>query len=390
MKEVIYNTEFTTEFFKQRTISEIREILSIFKSTPICISLAWCYWYSLFICYKHKQDIEKLPDWSHVFPPILENSSGYWNELLLLEMYRTELGIEVFIPLYESCISMKMDITEKGSTFRRKFLGSRRNHVGFIDSTFNLFIRYWSRVFPSTLTHSSGYWNQLFLLEMYRRELRIEVFLQLYERCISMKMGIIEEGSKFRRKFLSSRKNSVTFIDRRMNLFISCSNSEMFLSVSCMIDSVSISEKDEYSHIVDDLPILETNLERYSRTTADRTYYAQFLIFISKIKKAISELEDVIGQEGVYSLSVVIWPKYVYAIGFLDETLSNELLNLSAEYVVFPTNLYARYLLVKACSALGWEEQSRYNMDELTILRERYSRFKEWKPMLNIMSNIFG
>ena len=307
LKEVIYNTEFTCDLFKQRTINEIREILSISMSPPICISLAWCYWYSLCICYKHKQDYEKFRDWFNLCPPTLENSSGYWNELLLLEMYGTELGIEFFITMYKECISIKMGATEEGSTLRREFLGSRKDHMTFIDNT--------------------------------------------------------------------------------LNLFVSCSNSEMFLSFSDMIDVVSISEKDEHSRI-DELPFLETNVARYSRTTADRTYYAQVLIFVGRIDKAVSELEDIIDQEGDYSLSVVIWPKYVYAIGFLDETLSNELINSSAEYVVFPTNLYARYLLVKACSALGWEEQSRYNMDKLTILRKRYSRFKEWKPMLNIMSNI--
>ena len=309
LKEVIYNTEFITDLFKERTTSEIQEILSIYMTNPICISLALCYWYSLFICYSHKQDNEKLLGLSQMCPPIAVNSSGYWNELLNIEMLEKHFGTEIFNRSYETLFSMKMGITEKGSKFREEFLESRKNHMAQVDNVFNL--------------------------------------------------------------------------------FISCSNREVFTVFSDMIGVVNNLAKDNLQ--IDDFPFLETNLARYSRTTADRTYYSQFLIFVAgKIEKAIPQLENIIDQEGDYSLSVVIWPKYVCAVGLLDETLSKELTNSSVEYVVFPTNLYARYLLVKAYNSLGREEQSRNSMNELTILRKRYSRFKEWEPMLNIMSNIYG
>ena len=72
----------------------------------------------------------------------------------------------------------------------------------------------------------------------------------------------------------------------------------------------------------------------------------------------------------------------------IDDKLRNELIKSSEDYMVFPTNLYARYLLNITYSTLGQVDNLRNNMTELTVLRERYSQFHEFAPMLKIMSTI--
>ena len=123
-------------------------------------------------------------------------------------------------------------------------------------------------------------------------------------------------------------------------------------------------------------------------TNADRIYYSQVLILFRKVEQAISVLENVVEQEGTYSVSMVIWPKDFYGSRFIDKNLRNELIKSSKDYIVFPTNLYARYLLTIAYSSLGQEENRSNNLAELIVLRERYSEFQEFAPMLDIMSRV--
>ena len=129
--------------------------------------------------------------------------------------------------------------------------------------------------------------------------------------------------------------------------------------------------------------------ERYTKSTADRMYYAQILIFNNNIEEAISILNTVIETEGDYSLSVVILPKEVWNSNLLNDKLCKELMTSSADYVVFPTNLFARYLLVNAYNSLGQKENSERNLEEFRKLRERYSSVPAFDPMLNIVSKMF-
>ena len=87
---------------------------------------------------------------------------------------------------------------------------------------------------------------------------------------------------------------------------------------------------------------------------------------------------------------MVIWPKDFYGACFIDYNLRNELINSSKDYIVFPSNFYARYLLTIAYSSLGQEENRINNLAELIVLRERYSDFQEFAPMLDIMSRVVG
>ena len=111
-------------------------------------------------------------------------------------------------------------------------------------------------------------------------------------------------------------------------------------------------------------------------TTADRIYFSQFLIFSENLEQAISILKDVVEQEGDFSISMVIWPKELYASHILDESLRNELIKSSEDYIVFPTNLYARYLLTIAYSSLGQEENASNNLLNSSFFLTATHKFK--------------
>ena len=123
-------------------------------------------------------------------------------------------------------------------------------------------------------------------------------------------------------------------------------------------------------------------------TTADKIYFAQLLIFRNKLERAILILEAIVEQEGDISTSVIIWPKQLYESGLVDCNLCHELIKSSEDYVVFPANLYARYSLSITYRSLGQEENRINNQAELIVLRERYSRIREFAPMLKIMSAV--
>ena len=146
-----------------------------------------------------------------------------------------------------------------------------------------------------------------------------------------------------------------------------------------------------YARPVDSVKIANTEkqISRLTKSTADVMYYAQVLVFNKHIEKAISILNSIVDGEGDYSLSVFICPKSFWELNFFDDNLCKELSRSSADYVVFPTNLYGRYLLVNAYNSLGQMEQYERNKKEFRILRQRYSSVEEFAPMLDIVSNFF-
>ena len=129
---------------------------------------------------------------------------------------------------------------------------------------------------------------------------------------------------------------------------------------------------------------LESFIGPETVTTSDKVYYAQILIFRNKIEQAICILNDVIEEEGDYSLSVVIWSKPIWESNFLDAGLSKELRKSSANYVVFPSNLHARYLLVGAYNLLGQTDRCERNIKEFIKLLGWYKSFtiKEFIKLL--------
>ena len=132
----------------------------------------------------------------------------------------------------------------------------------------------------------------------------------------------------------------------------------------------------------------EDEIRCHMKSTADRIYYAQVLIFRSKIERATSVLNTICEETlGEYSLSVVIFPMLFWKSNFLGDNLSKELSKSSENYVVAPTYLYARYLLVNAYNSLGQIKQCERNKAEFRILQIRYTSNIEFSSMLNAMSN---
>ena len=133
----------------------------------------------------------------------------------------------------------------------------------------------------------------------------------------------------------------------------------------------------------------EVLIRRQIVTTADRVYYAQVMIVRKKFEQAISTLNAIVDTEGNYSRSVVIWPKPLWKSNFLNTKLRKEMIKSSDNYVVFPSYLYARYILTYAHPALGQTKENELNMDEFIKLLEWYSSFTAFAPMSNIMFNVF-
>ena len=177
----------------------------------------------------------------------------------------------------------------------------------------------------------------------------------------------------------------ITFVDNNYfplkiaSALFSCNN-RIMLTLKMLADHLRRFPKVSFQYI-------EPTLTCFTFTNADRTYFSQVLIFNRKLEQAISILEDVVEQEGDYSISMVIWPKELYESGFIDDDLRNELIKSSDDHIVFPTNLYARYLLTIAYSSLGQKENHSNNLAELIVLLDRYSQFEEFSPMLDIISN---
>ena len=204
---------------------------------------------------------------------------------------------------------------------------------------------------------------------------------RIYERFVTIKIERIERASE---------KMKSRIIDHRRDI----SPKPPYLLCSCNTGMIDILET--YFNLLRNLGYfifgwfeqIELMLLRSISTTADIIYFSQFLIFRRKLEQAISHLEFTVEQEGDFSKSVVIWSKQLYASCLIDYNLREELIKSSEDYVVFPANLYARYLLSIAYSSLGQEENRSNNQAELIVLRERYSRIREFAPMLRIMSAV--
>ena len=176
-------------------------------------------------------------------------------------------------------------------------------------------------------------------------------------------------------------QNNHDFIDPRFRLFCSCNR-----RISDELQLIFFGRSYDHKDINYDL--MEIQIARATKSTADRMYHVLLLIFVNKYEQAAALLNAVIDEEGEYSLSVVICPYAFWESNFLDDSLCRELKKLSADLVVFPTELFARYLLVNVSISLGRMEQWRRNMTEFNILRQRYysSVSDYFAPILNALS----
>ena len=243
-------------------------------------------------------------------------------------------------------------------------------------------MNYYSKLTLSrNLLSDMDYLDILLFLDMYENIYEwIMYHYEYYDIFISLEMFLIELQSKYIKILGFVGKND--YSNLQIGLFCSCNKSIsealQFFLVPC--DPI----KNPYYE-----DIAESLFRRQMVTTADRVYYAQVLIAGNKFEQAIPNLNAIVEEEGDYALSVVIWSKLILKSYLLDVNLHQELIKSSANYVVFPSNLYARYLLVNAYNSFGQTEQCERNRKEFLKLLEWYSTFTAFAPMSNIMFNIF-
>ena len=226
----------------------------------------------------------------------------------------------------------------------------------------------------------------LLMLEVFENsEKWKKLHCRIYEKIVLMKIETIELESYIMKDWYEREFH----VDDRLGLEIARKDSFTFSSCS-----VEMAEKlmgflthfRNYGRFsVEHFDNLEHWLGRSISTTANRLYFSQFLVTRRKLEKAVSLLKAIVEQEGDFSTSVIIWSKNLYECCFINDNLRKELIKSSEDYIVFPANLYARYLLSIAYKSLGQEENRINNQAELIVLRERYSRFPEFAPMLKIM-----
>ena len=219
----------------------------------------------------------------------------------------------------------------------------------------------------------------LLLLEVYEQyDMRPGgMFYVLYNAYMFVKMqtiAIVSDGNKIQWNFEGKE-----FIGPMYPYICSCSP-KIGTLLQIYLDSLP-SEPVQNLFNDNNSDNLEVRIARHSKRTADRMYYVQVLIFKKQIEKAILILNSIIDTEDEFSLSVFICPKSFWESNFLDDNLCKELSKSSADYVVFPTKLYARYLLVNAYNSLGQTEQCERNKTEFRILRQRYSLVEAFAPM---------
>ena len=229
----------------------------------------------------------------------------------------------------------------------------------------------------------------LLMLEVFENsEKWRNLYYQIYERFMSMKLKMIKHESENVKDGYKTQIYEDTGSDRVIpcrNVLFLCSctigmmgNLMAFLNYHRALDGFSVEILDSLKHF----------LGRSISKTADRLYFSQCLISRKIPEQALPLLEATVKQEGDFSTSVVIWPKQLYESCLNDDNLRRELIKSSEDYVVFPANLYARYLLSIAYSSLGQEENHSNNQAELIVLRDRYSKIRELAPMLKIISAV--
>ena len=237
----------------------------------------------------------------------------------------------------------------------------------------------------------SRYVSLLLMLEVFdNSEKWKSLYYKIYCRLVSNKVNLIEHEIKARKdlfeRMLSFGDHWRGFSYGSMTASSLGSGNLRMMTLVKMIPQLLLDCK----VLVGTMNEFENLLKYCVSTNADRIYFSQFLLFNDNLKQAISILKDVVEQEGDFSISMVIWPKELYASHLLDENLRNELIKSSEDYIVFPTNLYARYLLTIAYSSLGQDENASNNLAELIVLLDRYSQVQEFVPMLEIMSTVVG
>ena len=294
----------------------------------------------------------------------------------ILEIRKKDQHFNLFLPLVCHFLSILCYRYTGDETNLNHLLG-----IVKIDS----FIEYMSSWKDSmemiTYTVKSNYVFCLSMLESLEHLKEWEnCFCVIYKMFISMKISLIHKIYEERLNKFNQRKSTILYPYQFS--FCSC-HPRMSQSLNHLAGILKLADQIELG---DAILTLSYSVVHAMQTTADKTYYSQFFIYMKECEPAVSLLEEIVEQEGDYSLSVVILSKPFSNL--LDETLSNELAKCSTDYIVFPTNLYARYLLGIAYNSLGQEERYKSNMTELIILRQRYSAFPEWAPMLNIMDNI--
>ena len=208
------------------------------------------------------------------------------------------------------------------------------------------------------------------MLEIFEKQTKWENHPRyLYQTCLGMKLFLIKKTYAERKKNFTAKTNSyllpILKLDSRILYYC---NEQMAEALMILANH---SHEPCPAHEFADVEYL---MIRSMSTSADKVYYSQFLIFIGKMEEAATLLKEVVELEGEYSLSMVIWSRKVCDIvSPLDGSIREELAKSSDDYVVFPTNFYARYLLLIVYCSLGQEEQRRSNLEELLILRQRYS-----------------
>ena len=229
------------------------------------------------------------------------------------------------------------------------------------------------------------------MLEVFENSEKWKIlYYMIYRKCVSKKLKVIELEAQARKSTLETTidvegNQSYNYFSLKVNTpLCSCSPIMRELLYAIVV---------YYTPTHGELPVnlinlLEHTLSYSMLTTADGIYFSQVLIFNRNLERAISILKVVVEQEGTYSVSMVIWPKQLYGSGFIDDNLRNELIKSSEDYIVFPSNLYARYLLTIAYTSLGQEENRINNLAELIALLQRYSQVPEFAPMLKIISTV--
>ena len=111
-------------------------------------------------------------------------------------------------------------------------------------------------------------------------------------------------------------------------------------------------------------------------TVADKIYYAQVLVDRSKREEALPEealpiLEDIVEFLRDSLLSTVIWPEQLRC--FLDDCIGDIISKSTNGYTVFPSVVYARYLLAIVYESLGDSvkfEVNKMKQGELIRMRQ--------------------
>ena len=268
-----------------------------------------------------------------------------------------------------------------------KYIGDEQKRESVLGLLEVEIVSCWNILRVNNLVHYS---YVLLMLEVFENsEKWKKLQCRIFEKFVSMKIEMIEQESDIMKDW----NEKEFYVDDRFDrLEIACKDSFTFSSCTVgmtgKLMTILTYFRDIGGFSVKQFDKMEHLLGRSISTTADKLYFSQFLITRRKLEKAVSLLKAIVEQEGDFSTSVVIWSKNLYECFLIDDNLRQGLIQSSEDYVVFPANLYARYLLTIAYKSLGQEENRIHNQAELIVLRKRYSRFREFAPVLKIMSTV--